>query len=231
MIQDRSQSQTNFTTYDEILRKSLHTGTIFALRNHLNMDEDKLRCWQSTFLSQFDPNEQFIVKQFVFLWREDDYQNQHAPLAGFPSSTEEIQWLFLNGRLDASSFSPVLTDDEMNIILSRSLVSEPNVELSQVDQSAEQESQNCSTCGGPCVNDCTERRRICNKVIHHITGGLYKSTTQAFTDAPAIRRALLTCINSMRRYLLPNLISEFDCGGFRNFDDVMNTVAALLWNR
>ena len=228
MVQDRSKSQTNFTTYDEILRKSLHTGTIFALRNNLIMDEDKLRCWQSSFLSQFDPNEQFIVKQFVFLWREDDYENQHAPLAGFPSSTEEIQWLFVNDRLDASSFSPVLTDEEMNVILSRSLVSEPNVKHSQVElsknQNAEQESQNCSICGGSCVNKCTEHRRIMNKVIHQITGGLYKSTTQAFTDAPMIRRTLLTFINSMRRYLLPNLVPEFDYGGFRNFNDVMNTI-------
>ena len=226
MVQDRSQSQTDFTTYDEILRKSLHAGTKFALRYNLQMDEDKLRCWQASFLSQFDPNEQFIVKRFVFLWREDDYENQHAPLAGFPSSTEEIRWLFIDGRLDASCFTPALTDEEMDIIHSRRGVLESKVNSTQVElsKSAEQESQNCSTCGGSCGNDCTTHRHLCNKVIQYITGGLYKSTTKAFTDAPKIRRTLLKFINSMRRYMLPVLISEFDCGGFRNFDDIMNTV-------
>ena len=208
--------QQNRSTED-LIRKSLHAGHVYQLTHAKKETEASLRIWFENFLSLFEVEEQTFIQKTHFLWRKDDIMKAQTLLL-FPAKREQLATLFHQGRLAKDMFEPELTTAELNVL------SEANG--AELDYAVKQEGQNpiCDTCRNDCVGTCASHRRVFNTVMSHITNGTYKTAPDAFGDATIVRKALSKFQNTMKRFILPELLEAFSDGVYLSWNALCNAI-------
>ena len=202
---------------EDLIRKSLHAGHVYQLTHAKTETEASLRIWFENFLSLFEVEEQTVIQKTNFLWRKNDILKAQTLLL-FPAKREQLATLFNQGRLAKDMFDPPLTDAEVNV-----LVDTNGLEL---DYAVKREGTTpvCDTCRRDCVGTCAGHRRVFNTVMSHITNGTYKTAPEAFGDATAVRKALSKFQNTMKRFILPELLEAFGDGMYLSWNALCNAI-------
>lgn len=202
---------------EDLIRKSLHAGHVYQLTHKKTETEASLRIWFENFLSLFEVEEQTIIQKTNFLWRKDDILKAQTLLL-FPAKREQLATLFNQGRLAEDMFVPPLTDAELNVLT--------DTEGAELDYAIKKEGTTpvCDTCRRDCVGTCAGHRRVYNTVISHITNGTYKTAPDAFADATSVRKALSKFQNTMKRFILPELLEAFSDGMYLSWKALCNAI-------
>ena len=202
---------------EDLIRKSLHAGHVYQLTHKKKETEASLRIWFENFLSLFEVEEQTFIQKTHYLWRKDDIMKAQTLLL-FPAKREQLATLFNQGRLAKDMFDPTLTDAEYNVL------TDANGE--DLDYAIKDENAHpvCSTCRKDCVGTCAGHRKVFNTVISHITNGTYKTAPEAFADATTVRKALSKFQNTMKRFILPELLEAFGDGMYLNWTALCNAI-------
>ena len=208
--------QQNRSTED-LIRKSLHAGHVYQLTHAKKETEASLRIWFENFLSLFEVEEQTFIQKTNFLWRKDDILKAQTLLL-FPAKREQLATLFNQGRLARDMFNPVLTDAEINVI------TDTNGDELNYAFKAENTHPVCTTCRKDCVGTCAGHRKVFDTVISHITNGTYKTAPEAFKDATTVRKALSKFQNTMKRFILPELLEAFGDGMYLSWTALCNAI-------
>ena len=209
-------SQSTRSTED-LIRKSLHAGHVYQLTHAKKETEPSLRNWFENFLSLFTVEEQTVIQKCQYLWRKGDILKAQSLLL-FPSKREQLAKLFTTNRLAKDMFDPPLTDQEVNVI------TEANG--AELDYAIKAEGTNpvCPTCRQDCVGTCAGHRGVFDRVINHITNGLYKTAPEAFKEATTVRKALSKFQNTAKRFILPELSDAFTNGKYINWTYLTNSI-------
>ena len=209
-------SQSTRSTED-LIRKSLHAGHVYQLTHNREETESSLRNWFENFLSLFEVEEQTFIQKVQFLWRKGDILKAQAMLQ-FPANREQLATLFKHNRLAKDMFDPPLTDAELNVI------TDTNGAALDYAIKAEGTTPVCATCRKDCVGTCAGHRTVFNRVMSHITMGLYKTAPEAFNDAINVRKALSKFQNTAKRFILPELADAFTNGKYINWTNLTNSI-------
>ena len=209
-------SQSNRSTED-LIRKSLHAGHVYQLTHAKKESESSLRNWFENFLSLFEVEEQTIIQKFQYLWRRGDILKAQSTLL-FPSNREQLAELFTQSRLAKDMFDPPLTDAEVTVLTETNGVA--------LDYAIKAEGTNpvCITCHNDCVGTCVGHRLVFDRVIKHVTNGMYANTPAAFTEASTVRKALAKFQNTAKRFILPELADAFTNGKYINWQSLTNSI-------
>ena len=202
---------------EDLIRKSLHAGHVYQLTHSRKETEATLRIWFENFLSLFEVEEQTFIQKTKFLWRRNDIMKAQTLLL-FPAKREQLATLFHQGRLAKDMFDPVLTNAEYNVII------DPNG--AELDYAFKLEEQNvvCQTCRNDCLGTCQGHRRVFDTVMSQITNGTYKTAPEAFADATTVRKALSKFQNTMKRFILPELLDAFSNGTYLSWNALCNAI-------
>ena len=209
-------SQSTRSTED-LIRKSLHAGHVYQLTHARKETESSLRNWFENFLSLFEVEEQTFIQKVQFLWRKGDILKAQS-LLQFPANREQLAKLFEYNRLAKDMFDPPLTDAELNVIT--------DTNGAALDYAIKEEGATpvCATCRQDCVGTCVGHRTVFNRVMSHITMGLYKTAPEAFNDATTVRKALSKFQNTAKRFILPELADAFTNGKYMNWTNLTNSI-------
>ena len=209
-------AQSNRSTED-LIRKSLHAGHVYQLTHARKETASSLRNWFENFLSLFEVEEQTFIQKVQFLWRKGDILNAQRGLL-FPANRQQLATLFKQNRLAKDMFDPPLTDNEVAVITL--------ADGEELDYSIKKEGTTpvCVTCARDCVGTCVGHRRVFNKVMSHITNGLYTTAPEAFQDATIVRKALSKFQNTAKRFILSDLADAFTNGKYTNWTNLTNSI-------
>ena len=209
-------SQSTRSTED-LIRKSLHAGHVYQLTHAKKETESSLRNWFENFLSLFDVEQQTVIQKCQYLWRRGDILNAESCLL-YPSNREQLAKLFTTNRLAKDMFDPPLTDAEVNVLTDAN-----GLELNYAIKT-EGTTPVCDQCRRDCVGTCAGHRLVFDRVINHITTGLYKTAPDAFKNATTVRKALTKFQNSAKRFILPELSEAFANGKYINWNSLTNSI-------
>ena len=209
-----NQAQSTRSTED-LIRKSLHAGHVYQLTHARTETSSSLRNWFENFLSLFEVEEQTFIQKVKYLWRKGDILKAQSMLQ-YPANRKQLATLFNNNRLAADMFDPPLTTAEVTVL------TEANG--AALDYGIKEEGQNpiCITCRKDCVGTCAGHRLVFDKVMSHITTGLYKTAPEAFNDATNVRKALAKFQNTAKRFILPDLADAFSNGKYQDWNSLTN---------
>ena len=208
--------QSNRSTED-LIRKSLHAGHVYQLTHAKKESESSLRNWFENFLSLFEVEEQTVIQKVQYLWRKNDILEANSLLL-YPSKREQLAKLFNNNRLARDMFNPPLTDAEVTI-----LTDTDGEELNYASK-ANSTTNVCPTCRNDCVGTCVGHRHVFDRVMRHITNGLFNTAPAAFAEASTVRKALAKFQNTAKRFILPELADAFNNGKYINWKSLTNSV-------
>ena len=213
---DPMASQSTRSTED-LIRKSLHAGHVYQLTHAKKEDGPSLRNWFENFLSLFEVEERTFIQKVQYLWRKDDILKVQSRLM-FPANRKQLAELFNQGRLAKDMFDPALTDAEVAVVV--------QANGAALDYAVKAEGTNpvCETCRKDCVGTCKGHRRVFDRVVKHITNGLYETAPAAFEEAAIVRKALAKFQNSARRFILPELADAFNNGKYINWNSLTNSI-------
>ena len=204
-------------TNEDLIRKSLHAGHVYQLTHARKETASSLRNWFENFLSLFEVEEQTFIQKVQFLWRKGDILNAQRGLL-FPANRQQLAIIFKQNRLAKDMFDPPLTDNEVDVITL--------ADGEELDYSIKREGTNpvCVTCARDCVGTCVRHRRVFNKVMSHITMGLYTTAPEAFQEATIVRKALSKFQNTAKRFILSDLADAFTNGKYTNWTNLTNSI-------
>ena len=209
-------AQSNRSTED-LIRKSLHAGHVYQLTHARKETASSLRNWFENFLSLFEVEEQTFIQKVQFLWRKGDILNAQRGLL-FPANRQQLATIFNQHRLTKDMFDPPLTDNEVAVI------TQANGEDLDYGIKAEGTNPVCATCRKDCVGTCAGHRLVFNRVMSHITKGLYTTAPEAFNDAANVRKALSKFQNTAKRFILSDLADAFTNGKYINWTNLANSI-------
>ena len=211
-----NQAQSSRSTED-LIRKSLHAGHVYQLTHARKETASSLRNWFENFLSLFEVEEQTFIQKVQYLWRKGDILKAQSMLQ-YPANRQQLATLFNTNRLAADMFDPPLTDAEVNVL------TEADGAPLNYGIKAEGTHPVCVTCQNDCVGTCAGHRLVFNKVMSHITRGLYKTAPEAFNDAANVRKALSKFQNTAKRFILPELADAFSNGKYLDWTNLTNSI-------
>ena len=202
---------------EDLIRKSLHAGHVYQLTHTRKETASSLRNWFENFLSLFEVEEQTFIQKVQFLWRKGDILNAQRGLL-FPANRQQLAMIFKQNRLARDMFDPPLTNNEV------ALITQANGE--ELDYAIKIENTNpiCATCRKDCVGTCVGHRLVFDRVMSHITKGLYTTAPEAFKDAANVRKALSKFQNTAKRFILQELADAFDNGKYTNWTNLTNSI-------
>ena len=209
-------NQSNRSTED-LIRKSLHAGHVYQLTHARKETASSLRNWFENFLSLFEVEEQTFIQKVQYLWRKGDILKAQSMLQ-YPANRQQLATLFNTNRLAADMFDPPLTNAEVNVL------TEADGAALNYGIKAEGTNPVCVTCQNDCVGTCAGHRLVFNKVMGHITRGLYKTAPEAFNDATIVRKALSKFQNTAKRFILPELADAFSNGKYLDWTNLTNSI-------
>ena len=226
---DRTKSSRDFIA--EMVNKSHHAGRIYRLPSLSQlagkvMQKGKLKAWQSAFMALFKEDEQINVKHTMFLWRYDDDLDAEAVRNGIPGSANDVKWLFTNGRLHKSDFSPELTTDEMNII---NLAEELKFPDATGTPTA------CSKCSKTHTGTCQNKLDVYDKVAMKITGNQFKTAQKLFEggenfpektqqNLTRLRKVVENFKSQMSNYINLDMLSQFEDGHYHSWTVLIQAI-------
>ena len=209
-------SQSTRSTED-LIRKSLHAGHVYQLTHAKKEDESSLRNWFENFLSLFEVEEQTIIQKVQYLWRKGDILKAQSLLL-YPAKRKQLAELFNQGRLAKDMFDPPLTDTEVAVLV--------QADGADLNYAIKQEGQTpvCEVCRNDCVGTCAGHRRVFDRVMKHVTNGMYNTAPDAFAEASAVRKALAKFQNTAKRFILPELADAFNNGKYISWTSLTNSI-------
>ena len=209
-------AQSNRSTED-LIRKSLHAGHVYQLTHTRKETASSLRNWFENFLSLFEVEEQTFIQKVQFLWRKGDILNAQRGLL-FPANRQQLAMIFKQNRLARDMFDPPLTNNEV------ALITQADGEELNYAVKIENTNPICATCRKDCVGTCVGHRLVFDRVMSHITKGLYTTAPEAFKDAANVRKALSKFQNTAKRFILQELADAFDNGKYTNWTNLTNSI-------